>query len=139
VAGGTVCGSMWVASAGRASIVGPAVTNIFPRDVVSVEILEGQQMVAVKRTGTLSLVSWDADFQLSQQWARQGLRMYVSTLRRREPRLLVSDGFDNAIRTLRVGIAPCGVGSRNSVQTRRRGERPGWMPFLESGMDEDDD
>jgi len=139
VAGGTVCGSMWVASAGRASIVAPAVTNIFPRDVVSVEILEGHQMVAVKRTGTLCLVSWDADFQLSQRWARQGLRMYVSTLRRREPRLLVSDGFDNAIRTLRVGIAPGGVGSRNSVQTRRRGERPGWMPFLESGMDEDDD
>mmetsp|Transcript_20046 Transcript_20046/g.64679 ORF Transcript_20046/g.64679 Transcript_20046/m.64679 type:complete len:140 (+) Transcript_20046:1073-1492(+) len=139
---------MWVASAGRASIVAPAVTNIFPRDVVSVEILEGHQMVAVKRTGTLCLVSWDADFQLSQRWARQGLRMYVSTLRRREPRLLVSDGFDNAIRTLRVGIAPGGVGSRNSVQTRlgstrlcsrRRGERPGWMPFLESGMDEDDD
>lgn len=126
VAGGTTDGRLWALGRRREGCLVPApplgggsglVAEDVPcfaggccwkmrrkEQVVAVEIMEGRQLLAICRTGVLCLAEWTEDIsEATVRWAKQGWRMYVSTMRRREPGLLVTDGFDNAIGTLRVG------------------------------------
>lgn len=108
LAGGTTDGRVWAARVrdGCSDIVSTSLLSgrqRGPADVVSVQLLDARRMLAVSRHGLLALVAWDARSDMQVVWAVSGLRMYVSTISLRDPRLLVSDGFDNAICTISCG------------------------------------
>merc|ERR1711971_93621 len=78
------------------------------REVPSVCLLDSRRMLAVSRCGVLIAAALTPDEDTPYEridvcWRVQCLRMYVSSLGVRKPLLVVSDGFDNAIRTLLCG------------------------------------
>lgn len=78
-----------------------AESNSMQLEVISVVFLDKRCVLAIGRCGILCMVEWDYACASSKVlWAAQGFRMYVSTMQLREPLLLVSDGFDNAVRTI---------------------------------------
>jgi len=79
-------------------------SGLEPAEIVSVEILTPNQVLGVSRAGVLFHATYDVSrLALDMLWAKQGWRLYVSTICRRHPHVLISDGFGNVIRTLRVG------------------------------------
>lgn len=75
------------------------------------ELLDGRSLLGVSRDGVLFMANWDEGTALENvalRWKKQGWRMYVSAIRRWSSRLLISDGFDNAIRALRASASDAG-------------------------------
>lgn len=108
VAGGTVNGKLWALNGKRPRKCGHVIFNSSEagptNEVVSVEFLDRWRFIAMSRLGAMCLADWgEAGEAIEVKWRVSGFRMYVSTIRLREPLLLVSDGFDNAIRTIRAG------------------------------------
>ncbi|CAE8651013.1 unnamed protein product, partial [Polarella glacialis] len=105
LAGGSVEGGyLWVSRGGRCSHMQHTLKGgkNHMKETISVELLDSKRMVAVNRRGLIFLAEWDKELAITVRWARAGHRMYVSTIRRREPLVLVSDGFDNSIQTIRI-------------------------------------
>lgn len=113
VAGGSVHGELWAftgkgpARPENICYVKLASEEGLPHEIVSIELLDRQHVLAISRTGKLFLSECLSEWphvidRIKVLWTVSGFRMYVSTIKRRQPLLLVSDGFDNAIRTISV-------------------------------------
>lgn len=68
-------------------------------DIISAVMPIARHILTVCRDGTLRMVRWSSLAGLEKLWGRSGWRMYVSTIGCRGACRLVSDGFDNLIRT----------------------------------------
>eukprot|EP00747_Dinoflagellata_sp_TGD_P016786 gnl/TRDRNA2_/TRDRNA2_125361_c0_seq1.p3 gnl/TRDRNA2_/TRDRNA2_125361_c0~~gnl/TRDRNA2_/TRDRNA2_125361_c0_seq1.p3 ORF type:complete len:263 (-),score=36.54 gnl/TRDRNA2_/TRDRNA2_125361_c0_seq1:241-1029(-) len=111
VVGGTCEGDLWFKQSSATSQTATRAIPISRDDegsvpeVISVYMLSQRQLLAVSRTGIVRCFELAPDAGNSAVrllWAKKGWRMYVSGIACRQPRLLVSDGFDNAMRTIRI-------------------------------------
>jgi len=68
-------------------------------DIISAVMPIARHILTVCRDGTLRMLCWSSLAGLEKLWERSGWRMYVSTIGCRGACRLISDGFDNLIRT----------------------------------------
>lgn len=103
VAGGDTMGHIFVHQGTRDFSQPLRGNHEYLNEVVSAELLSEHRLLVVSRTGRLTCIEWGNTVDHAiVLWAKMGWRIYVSTIQRREPLLLVSDGFDNVIRSLRI-------------------------------------
>ncbi|CAK9021998.1 Hypothetical protein SCF082_LOCUS15594 [Durusdinium trenchii] len=73
------------------------------QEVISLVMISDNRILLVSRAGILTLLAWEgllsSEAPCRAVWSKTGWRMYVSTIGLWGPGRLISDGFDNIIRT----------------------------------------
>ncbi|CAJ1373872.1 unnamed protein product [Effrenium voratum] len=99
-------------------------------EVVSLVLLSETRVLLVTRAGILSLLAWEGLGQPRLLWSKSGWRMYVSTIGLWGSRRLVSDGFDDTIRTFTLCPKVAEPGYRKSPLVREKKASPSKLGTL---------
>ncbi|CAJ1356307.1 unnamed protein product, partial [Effrenium voratum] len=93
-------------------------------------LLSETRVLLVTRAGILSLLAWEGLGQPRLLWSKSGWRMYVSTIGLWGSRRLVSDGFDDTIRTFTLCPKVAEPGYRKSPLVREKKASPSKLGTL---------